>query len=89
MGVEPSAIKRWFASVKEEDCSDILACLRNNRSLYWNAILINPYCTGYVLREWCEQRTFAQLLLEQDANSSNDVLLQDETDAIRRQIRPI
>lgn len=89
LGVEPSAIKRWFASVKEEDCSDILACLRNNRSLYWNAILINPYCTGYVLWEWCEQRTFAQLLLEQDANSSNDVLLQDETDAIRRQIRPI
>lgn len=89
LGVEPSAIKRWFASVKEEDCSDILACLRNNRSLYWNAILINPYCTGYALREWCEQRTFAQLLLEQDVNSSNDVLLQDETDAIRRQIRPI
>lgn len=88
LGVEPSAIKRWFASVKENDCGKILACLRNNRSLYWNAILINPYCTGYVLKEWCEQRTFAQLLLEQDA-SSNDVLLQDETDVIRRQIRPI
>lgn len=86
---EPSALKRWFASVKEEECNDILTCLRNNRSLYWNAILINPYCTGYVLQEWCEQRTFAQLLLEQDANGSNDVLLQDETDAIRRQIRPI
>ena len=86
---EPSVLKRWFASVKEEDCNDILSCLRNNRSLYWNVILINPYCTGYVLQEWCEQRTFAQLLLEQDANGSNDVLLQDEADAIRRQIRPI
>lgn len=89
LGVDPSAIKRWFVSVKEEDCKNVLACLRNNRSLYWNAILINPYCTGYVLWECCKHGTFAQLLLEQDANSSNDVLLQDETDVIRRQIRPI
>lgn len=86
---EPSALKRWFALVKEEDCNEILACLRNNLSLYWNAILINPYCTGYVLQEWCEQGIFVQLLLEQDTNGSNDVLLQDEIDAIRRQIRPI
>ncbi len=89
LGIEPSALKRWFASVKEEDCGEILVCLKNNLSLYWNAILINPYCTGYVLREWCEQSTFVQLLLGQDANGSNDVLLQDETNAIRRQIRPI
>ena len=86
---EPVVLKRWFASVKEEECEGILACLKNNRSLYWNAILINPYCTGYVLREWCEQRAFVQLLLEQDVTGGNDVSLKDEADTIRRQIRPI
>lgn len=86
---EPSALKRWFASVMEKDCNEILACLRNKRSLYWNAILINPYCTGYVLQEWCEQRMFVQLLLEQNVRGSNDMLLQHEIDVIRRQIRPI
>lgn len=86
---EPSVLKRWFASVKEEKCEEILACLKNNRSLYWNAILVNPYCTGYVLREWCGQRALAQLLLEQDAKGGNDLSLKAEADTIRRQIRPI
>lgn len=86
---EPSVIKRWFSSVKEDECGEILTCLKNNCSLYWNAILINPYCAGYVLREWCEQREFVQLLLEQGIEGGNDVSLKEEADTIRWQIRPI
>lgn len=86
---EPLVFKKWYATVKEEDCGKILAALKKNKLLYWSAILINPYCTRHVLQEWGERKLFAQLLLDQDVTGSNDLSLLHEAEEIRRQIRPV
>lgn len=85
-----SVIKRWFATVKEEDCGRILSCLEQNPSLYWNAVISNPYCVRYIIQELCTggRKTFVHLLLEQHTNTCNDIMMYDEADTIRQQIRP-
>ncbi len=87
---ESADLKRWFASAKESECSKILSCLKQDQALYWNAVISNPYCTRYVIQEWCTRgrKIFVQLLLEQDRKSCNDIFLQNEADTIRWQIRP-
>ena len=90
--IAPPVIKRWFATVKEEDCDRILSYLREERSqiLYWSAVTSNPYCTQYVLREWSvpDRRVLVQLILGQDTCLYDDVVLCEEAENIRWQIRP-
>lgn len=89
--VEPSAIKRWFALMQEKECDQILSVLKKmkNQSLYWSAILSNPYCTRVVLQERCSgDKVLAGLVLDQNADFSSDIVLNEEAGNIRCQIRP-
>lgn len=87
--VELSAFKRWFARIKEKDCARILTALKEEegQSLYWNAIISNPYCTRYVLQE-CGRNVLVRLILNPNINDCFDQLLYEEAENIRHQIRP-
>lgn len=90
--VEPTILKRWIAGMKKEECREILSYLRrlNIQVPYWIAITSNPYCTGDVIQEWCreEKRTLVKLIFSQNIETTNDILLYEEADNIRRQLKP-